>query len=109
METCALVFMVAVGAIYAGSIRIVTEQRYKEVEEWYGLSGDYPEVEVEDKYYIPSIVGAVIVMAWFFILKDPYEPIKNLTPSYAGAGWLWATTAAFLACIPIGLTIGFLQ
>ena len=108
METCALVFMVAVGAIYAVSIRIVTGQRYKEIEEWYGLDGYYTDVEVEDKYYVPSIVGAVIVMAWFFILKDPYQPIKDLTPSYVTSGWLWATTAAFIACIPIGLTLGFL-
>lgn len=108
METYALIFLIVVAAIYAISIRIVTGQRYKEIEEEYGLYGDYMDVEVEDKYYIPSIVGAVIVVAWFFILKDPYQPIRDLTPSSATSGWLWATTAAFLACIPIGMTIGFL-
>ena len=108
MEIGALVFMIVVGAIYVVSIRIVTVQRYKDVERRYGLSDYYPKVEVEDKYYIPSIVGAVIVVAWFFILKDPYQPIKDLTPSYATSGWIWATTAAFIACIPIGLTLGFM-
>ena len=37
METCALVFMVKVGVIYAVSIRIVMGQRYKEVERWLGF------------------------------------------------------------------------
>lgn len=108
METYALIFLIVVGVLYAVSIRLVTVQRYKEIEEWYGFCGVYPEVEIENKYYIPSIIASVVVITWFLILKDPYQPIKDLTPSYATSGWLWSTTAAFIVCIPIGLTMGFL-
>ncbi len=108
METYALIFLIVVGVLYAVSIRIVTVQRYKEIEEWYGFGGVYPEVEIENKYYILSIIACLIVVGWCLLLKDPYQPIKDLTPSSATSGWLWATTAAFLVCIPIGLTVGFL-
>lgn len=111
METYALIFLITVGLLYAAQIRLVSALRYKEIEEWYGLDGYYPDdTEVEDKQYIPilsiSILAVVIVAGWGIILKDPYQPLRDLTPSYSTSSWIWTTGAAFLACIPIGLALG---
>lgn len=103
-----LMVTIVVGGLYAVTVHMVTAARYEEIERSFGLSDYYPNVEVEDKYFIPALVGAVIVVLWSLILKDPYLPIKELTPSYVTSGWLWSTIAAFLVCIPFGLTLGFL-
>lgn len=108
MSILALIFLIIVGIVYALAVHMVTAARYEEIERRFGLSDYYPNVEVEDKYFIPAIVGAVIVSLWCLILKEPYMPIKDLTPSYVTSGWLWSTIAAYLACIPFGLTLGFL-
>lgn len=106
MEIYGLIFLITVGLTYAVSVRIESVQWYKEVIQGHGFGKNTPQANIENWYYIPSILGSIVVVLWYWLMKDPYEPIRILIPSYAEAGWLWSIGGAYLVCIPFGLTMG---
>ena len=87
-------------------MRIESVQWYKEVIRGHGFGNNTPQANIENWYYIPSILGSLFVVFWYWLMKDPYEPIRILIPSNAEAGWLWSIGGAYLVCIPFGLTMG---
>lgn len=61
-------------------------QGYDEMASGRGF-GNPPQALIPNIYFIPSIVAGFVVVGWFCLLKDPYEPIRMLT-SHTPSGWV---------------------
>ncbi len=104
MEIYGLIFLIVVGVLYGVSIRIVSVQGYDEMLLGHSF-GDTPQAYIPNIYSLPSILAGLIVVGWFWLLPDPYEPIRQLT-SHTPAGWVWTCLVAYVVCIPFGLNLG---
>ena len=111
MNLLTITFLVVMAIFYCISMRQVWNARFLEAYLLRPETGEedrIPVVEIEDKYFIPALIGGLLVIAWCLIWPYPYLTIQFLTPSYATSGWLWTTVAAYLVGLPFGTILAFI-